>query len=117
MTTIAERVAAGAVFLDAHEPGWWQRIDLEKLALESPCRCVLGQLETPRLQPTDWSEDAYERACQRYGFELDAYDDPGREPDEYRFGFNARLSEYDILTAAWRELIAARRRAQGGEPS
>jgi hypothetical protein len=44
MTTIDDRVSAGAKWLDSNRPGWWQRIDLETLDLGDSCRCVLGQL-------------------------------------------------------------------------
>ena len=44
MSTIAERVAAGAAFLDEREPGWEQYIDLDTLNIGSSCRCILGQL-------------------------------------------------------------------------
>jgi hypothetical protein len=44
VSSIAERVAAGAAFLDEHEPGWAARIDLDRLALEDCQDCVLGQI-------------------------------------------------------------------------
>lgn len=34
MSTLAERVAAGATWLDEHVPGWEHRIDLAKLNLK-----------------------------------------------------------------------------------
>jgi hypothetical protein len=48
MRTIAERVAAGAAFLDEHDPGWWRAdveraIDLDTFDLAEPEHCVLGQ--------------------------------------------------------------------------
>lgn len=48
MSTIAERVALGAKFLDEHDPEWWrpdveQAIDLATLNLASGSMCVLGQ--------------------------------------------------------------------------
>ena len=48
MTTIAERVAAGAAFLDEHDPGWWRAdvdraIDLRVFEMAEPEHCVLGQ--------------------------------------------------------------------------
>ncbi len=42
---IPDRVSAGMAWLDEHEPGWDQRIDLKTLDVESGCHCVLGQLE------------------------------------------------------------------------
>lgn len=44
MSTITERVAAGAAFLDEREPGWDQRISLDELSIGSSCNCILGQL-------------------------------------------------------------------------
>src|SRR5690349_3384032 len=41
---LADRVAAGAAFLDEVKPGWHKEIDVERLNLESSCRCVMGQL-------------------------------------------------------------------------
>ena len=48
MSTITERVAAGAAFLDEHDPEWWREnveraIDLNTLDLDSNRTCVLGQ--------------------------------------------------------------------------
>lgn len=39
-----ERVDAGAAWLDATNPSWYQIIDVERLDLQSVCGCVLGQL-------------------------------------------------------------------------
>jgi hypothetical protein len=48
VSTIAERVAAGAAFLDEHDPEWWRpdverAIDLDALDLHDTGLCVLGQ--------------------------------------------------------------------------
>lgn len=43
--SVAERVAAGAAWLDQNRPGWDDRIDLTRLILSSPCQCILGQLD------------------------------------------------------------------------
>lgn len=40
----AERVAAGAAWLDEYVPGWWTRVTLPQLSLEDKCACVLGQV-------------------------------------------------------------------------
>jgi hypothetical protein len=37
-------VARGAELLDATRPGWAGKLNLDKLELEIPNRCVLGQL-------------------------------------------------------------------------
>lgn len=109
-TTIAERVAAGAAWLDEHEPGWVDLIDLDKLNLASGCRCILGQLESPRLDPDyDPPDTAYVEALDHYGV---------ADPDG--LGFNVepalprqiRHEQFQALTAAWRELIQQRRAEQ-----
>jgi hypothetical protein len=41
--TISERVQRGADWLDENEPDWVARIDLGRLLLHSPCRCICGQ--------------------------------------------------------------------------
>ncbi len=41
---LARRVAAGASFLDRHEPGWHRRVDPDTLDAADVGRCVLGQL-------------------------------------------------------------------------
>jgi hypothetical protein len=100
MNTIAERVAAGAAWLDAHEPGWVDRIDLGGLDIQSCDRCILGQV---------------------YGHYVDAPDDARRTGDQIvsadrgfcaggeADGFLALAAEWAALAAAWRELILTRR--------
>jgi hypothetical protein len=43
--SVDDRVAAGAAWLDANRPSWWQRINLDTLDLSLNCGCVLGQLD------------------------------------------------------------------------
>lgn len=93
-TTIAERVAAGAEWLDQHEPGWVERIDLDRLDLASACRCVLGQLDTYY----------YAAACYRLGIDT--------KTQAYQLGFNDADARFTHLTTAWRELIQQRRAEQ-----
>lgn len=40
----ARAVARGAALLDEKFPDWYKRIDLDALAMDNCCRCVLGQL-------------------------------------------------------------------------
>lgn len=110
--TIAARVAAGAAWLDEHDPEWWredapedptltrdaQPIDLDRLDLASPCGCVLGY---------------------RWGSYTDAVHDgrlAGLSPVD--LGFRARdlagaglRNEHPELTAEWRRVIRERRQA------
>lgn len=39
-----ERVARGVRFLDAVKPDWRKSVNLDILNLESPCRCIIGQV-------------------------------------------------------------------------
>ena len=41
--SVAERVAAGARWLDEHRPGWDREIDLGRLDIRDECNCVIGQ--------------------------------------------------------------------------
>ena len=63
MTTIAERVAAGAAFLDEHEPGWADRVNLKRLYIGSTCNCMLGQLRGEYLPGVRWMRPKAQPAC------------------------------------------------------
>lgn len=91
--TIPERVAAGAAYLDRVMPGWWQRIDLERLDLSSTCNCVLGQ-EFGHFAAAP--EDAYLNAGDAYAKGFDIH-------------FRDEFGSYEPLTAEWRRLIESRR--------
>lgn len=85
------RVERGAALLDARRPGWDALIDLGKLDLNNPWRCVLGQTYGGYAEGVD---TLFHR-------------DPG---EGYRYGFSSVWDEgYDVLTESWRELITARR--------
>lgn len=99
--TIAERVQAGAALLDEKRPGWDQEIDLDTLALESECLCVLGQL------------------FGKFAYGLDvlklprSYVAPGSEIVPYGFDLSRDMDRdlYPSLNDAWKALITARREA------
>lgn len=38
------KVQAGVKWLDAEYPKWRQRIEVETLDMENPCKCVIGQV-------------------------------------------------------------------------
>ncbi len=100
-----QRAAAGAAFLDKHDPDWWKhkRITLPDLAMGNECACVLGQLYGLYRWGARSLNLTFEDAC--------------------RLGFHAsKNADFDILTTAWRELIRARRQHathathEGGTP-
>jgi hypothetical protein len=96
VSSIAERVAAGAAFLDEHEPGWWKRIDLPSLDLSDCEDCVLGQLL-----------GCYEDGLTELGLDCEqsiflGFGESGLLIDE---------CDYDELTTEWKRVITGRRSA------
>lgn len=106
MSTISERVARGAAWLDQKQPGWWRthHIDLKTLDLSRPCFCVVGQLAP---------EKEFGAAIDAGWFDLNF-------ADAFHFGFTAvapnRVTSgwddiYRQLDAEWRRVITERRAA------
>lgn len=103
------RVARGAAFLDAAEPGWPDRLDPDRLELADGSHCVLGQLHGAfrlgLLRTRLWD------ASSAGGMGLLSRTSP------VALGFFARTDvediladlDYSYLNAAWRDAIAARR--------
>lgn len=101
---IPDRVEAGVRLLDERIPGWEDRIDLDRLELASACRCVLGQLHLDQVSDPNlayvqgkWSLYLGDDEAIAGGFNIS---DPNGEPGDL---------EFDLLTAAWRNRIEARR--------
>lgn len=107
---LAPRVERGMAWLDAHVPGWLDRIDMETLDIGDCDRCVLGQLfgsfdagifEVERTErPTD--------EVGGYGFTM-LLRDVAR--DEYRFPIDRRECDrfWAALREAWTTAILTRR--------
>lgn len=98
--TIAERVAAGAAWLDEHAPGWIGRIDVDHIRMSDCTRCILGQVygsywESPLIAEADPLDDGDDVAVP-LGFQV-ADDEP--------------WEGYDLLAKEWRRLILDRRGA------
>jgi hypothetical protein len=130
MSTVTERVAAGAAFLDEHDPEWWRAdvdraIDLDRLRLHLGDSCVLGQRcpvtvlagywgvtiadenEPDELASGDWT-----RAYHAYAIELSGLRDFENLADwGYVRGFVAAGNVWGELTAEWKRLITGRRAA------
>lgn len=117
----AERVAAGAAFLDQNWPQWWVEIDEDNLNLASACNCVLGQLGVD-----------YNKSAAAFDVDLDAVEMQQVERDQPegftfvldyvfphlglsaedadRLGFDSDdYLSYDDLEAEWRRVITDRR--------
>jgi hypothetical protein len=84
-------VAAGATMLDAKEPNWFLRINIEILNIDSPSRCILGQL---------------------YGDYFNAAREMGIAGKEESLGFcidwDSNELSFDDLEDAWKREIADR---------
>lgn len=134
MTTVTERVAAGAALMDETDPGWWRAdvdraINLAKLNMEYGDRCILGQrcpLEvlTAFIGEAPRDEDDNELKYHAYAGKLmgAARCDVNLEDWAVAHGFNkpfrAEGMEYTALEAEWTLVISARREAAttaGGE--
>jgi hypothetical protein len=113
--TITQRVAAGAALLDEKLPGWDKDIDLGRLDLGSPCRCILGQLHYDADRPAR----SFDAGLGSLGL--------FPHTTAVKLGFNASLpqpyaedaedvedpedAEFAALTGEWRRLILGRREA------
>lgn len=93
MSSLAERVAKGAAYLDEHHPGWSDRIDrIDRTCLDMGhcAKCVLGQLFD------GW-----------VGAVKDRWPDVWLDPE---YGFDRFLDEpsFEPLTAEWLALLETR---------
>lgn len=130
MNAIAERVAAGAAFLDEHDPEWWRpdvdrAIDLDALDLAEPDRCVLGQrcplevlaiylsADVDELNALDMGDGYLAYGAFLSGHAADG--EIGRWASELGFTFTTDdpgdAVIWDALTAEWRKVITERRAA------
>lgn len=112
---VADRVAAGAAWLDTTRPGWESLIDLDRLSMTDCNACVLGQ-----------SFGDYWDALDTYGPGTWTWD---RENTRWAIahGFQARDTEtdawsrieegdYDDLADAWAALILDRATRKPTQP-
>ena len=113
MNGIAERVAAGAAFLDEHDPDWWRAdveraIDLETLDLGYGSRCVLGQR-----CPFETDAPFSDQAAVLSGLSWDDEDNGAAIAIwAVQHGFDAGSEDSEAsLTAEWRKVITERRSA------
>jgi hypothetical protein len=90
VSTISERVARGAAWLDEQRPGWVDEIDLHDLALASPCRCILGQIFGD-------FDDVKMRGPMARGF------------NAYKSDYDGEMREFGELEREWRRVITERR--------
>jgi hypothetical protein len=120
VSSITERVALGAIFLNEHDPGWWRAdveraIDLETLYLGLGGRCILGQ-RCPFEDTGKYTAfHAFARVLSGLPLDLDDDEESGENAiDRWAapLGFQAYTygcAEYDELTAEWARVIRERR--------
>lgn len=114
MSTIEERVARGAAWLDDVLPDWWKthEIDLDSLDMSDSCQCVIGQLYPLPVGEDDPDDGlgGFDRAVERTWFDL-TYP-AARERGLLAVGGVAeRPVEYLQLGDEWRRVITERRAA------
>lgn len=88
------RVSCGVAWLDARTPGWHELIDLDRLNVQNPCDCLLGQTIGWDLHALGLSVDQ----LAALGFDASSSHDDMAE-------------EYAALTEVWRSAVARRRAA------
>lgn len=98
-------VEKGAIMLDEKRPGWYQKVDLERLDLRFCARCVLGQISGNKR-----SMNPYDIECHALGLS---------PADAVAYGFNQdaapefasirQSQSWADLTRLWREQITRRR--------
>lgn len=105
MQEIDERVQAGAAWLDANAPeGWVNSIALPYLDINSPSRCVLGQLFEDR---KEWVNGYYFALMNMMAGDQEMAMDLGF--NALRGEYEERVAEMPVLTEAWRRYITAKR--------
>lgn len=87
------RVELGMVWLDARMPGWDELIDLDRLSVEHPCDCLLGQTLG------NWD-------LHTVGMDVDRLAACGFDSSTSHDGM---ADEYAALTEVWRSAILQRR--------
>lgn len=98
----SERVAKGVALLDEHKPGWADRINAARLAVLSPCDCILGQLYPPNAEGVD----GYFLALADHDLPVWSYDDA----KEHGFA-GGDTGGGERLDAEWVRVITERRPA------
>lgn len=112
MSTIEERVARGAAWLDSVLPDWWKThaIDLDALDMSDGCQCVVGQLYPLDDEYDDDGLNPFDRAVEQLWFDL-TYRDARALGLLAVGGIGDRPVEYIALGDEWRRVITERRAA------
>lgn len=118
-SSLSERVAAGAAWLDEHVPDWADRVSLPEFEMESRCDCVLGQVfaTVEGDSHTRHAENdlGFDRVVDGWSLDVDGSQTHGEvlsRSASQALAFDAPpghgLDEYDLMQMEWTEFIAAR---------
>jgi hypothetical protein len=101
MTTIALRVASGAIYLDSKMPDWHERINVSQLDMHSTSNCVLGQLF-----------GGYWNGLKAVGISTDAKDETAADLGFDYYGLKPIENQAQLMTEAWAKIVRARQKAE-----
>lgn len=68
MTAYPRTIKAAAKFLDKHEPGWADRVNLDRLDMNEGHTCILGQVFMSQAEPA-LDGDGFGFAVTKFGWE------------------------------------------------
>lgn len=113
MSTLAERVQLGTIFLDDVRPGWAGQINLNELELANPASCVIGQVfDDPNATYSAWMRGSWEAHdwLEAKGLLTDNDNVPVLLGFERLgvFDYESSTETYEDLQAAWTEVILSR---------
>jgi len=127
MSRVAGQVAAGAAFMDEHDPGWWRpdvdrAVDLRSLNMGYGDACVLGQrcplealISYLGRAPEDIDDQDFRYHAYANRLNGGFGNREARETWAVAHGFNRPFGyggdAYDELTDEWARVIAERRAA------
>lgn len=98
-SALKARVAAGAAYLDEVRPGWHDAVNVERLSMDHPEDCVIGQVFGD-----------YDDYVNAQGIGRDLAEGLGLF-SQYQGDTADWLNSYAILTDLWREVITGRQGA------
>lgn len=100
MTTLADRIQLGVLYLDDTQPGWQDKIDILKLDINSYSSCVLGQVRGRNTDFEDYREETWKLHdwLEVQGIEVD-----GNAAEAA--GFDSTDFDQEGLTRAWVEVL------------
>lgn len=102
---IAQRVLAGALWLDLVRPNWRDLVDLHQLDITNPDDCVLGQVFHD--EGREHANFGYSWACHVFGWDWVQSSDPQPQP-HVALGFTAlNWGEWDELQHLWSVAITS----------